>query len=106
MYISEKSNIRFLRVNSSYLKNNFVAGVERLAYRIQGETCGTQNLSMPSGLINMYANNEAHSVMSGVNLWPTDKGFTYDRREFVACRIRSLSLSSFLLECVLIKGFK
>lgn len=83
MYTSEKCIVQFSHESSSCLKNNFVAGVERLAYRIQGETCGTQNLTIPGGLLNTYANNEAHSVMSGVNLWPADKGFVYDRREFV-----------------------
>jgi hypothetical protein len=53
-----------------------VAGVERLAYRIQGNSCpGT---ILPSNISNDYANNEVHSAMSGVNIWPTDKGFDYD----------------------------
>ncbi|CAF1327808.1 unnamed protein product [Rotaria sordida] len=64
---------------SMRLRNNLVAGVERLAYRIPGESCGGQDIYIPPNIINEYSNNEAHSVMSGVNLWPSDKGFTYDR---------------------------
>jgi hypothetical protein len=61
-------------------QNNLVAGVERLAYRIQGNPCpGTQ---LPGNINNDYSNNEAHSAMSAVNLWPTDRGFVFDRREF------------------------
>ncbi len=53
-----------------------VAGVQRIAYRIQGNSCpGTV---LPSGIINNYDNNEAHSTMSGVTMWPTDQGFNYD----------------------------
>ncbi|CAF5083041.1 unnamed protein product, partial [Rotaria socialis] len=58
----------------------------RLAYRIQGNSCpGTV---LPSGINNDYDNNEAHSAMSGINLWFLDSGFQYDTR------------------CVLFKGFK
>ncbi|CAF1351069.1 unnamed protein product [Rotaria sordida] len=64
---------------SMRLRNNLVAGVERLAYRIPGESCGGQDIYIPPNIINEYSNNEAHSAMSGVNLWPSDKGFTYDR---------------------------
>jgi hypothetical protein len=54
-----------------------VAGVERLAYRIQGTSCpGT---ILPAGINNIYWNNEAHSAMSGVNLWFMDTGFVYDQ---------------------------
>jgi hypothetical protein len=54
-----------------------VAGVERLAYRIQGNSCpGTV---LPVGINNNYWNNEAHSAMSGVNIWPMDTGFVYDQ---------------------------
>jgi hypothetical protein len=60
----------------SVLKDNLVAGVERLAYRIQGDACpGTV---VPTGINNSYWNNEAHSAMSGVNIWPDDPGFEYD----------------------------
>lgn len=53
-----------------------VAGVERLAFRIQGNSCpGT---ILPSDINNDYFNNEIHSAMSGVNIWPKDKGFDYD----------------------------
>lgn len=53
-----------------------VAGVDRLAYRIQGNSCpGT---TLPAGVENDYDNNEAHSALSGFNIWPTDKGFDYD----------------------------
>ncbi|CAF4997129.1 unnamed protein product, partial [Rotaria socialis] len=56
------------------------------AYRIQGNSCpGTV---LPSGINNDYDNNEAHSAMSGINLWFFDSGFQYDTR------------------CVLFKGFK
>ncbi|CAF4012065.1 unnamed protein product [Rotaria sp. Silwood2] len=54
------------------LQNNLVAGVERLAYRIPGESCGGQAIYIPPNIINEYSNNEAHSAMSGVNLWPED----------------------------------
>jgi hypothetical protein len=53
-----------------------VAGVERIAYRIQGDAC--PNTVVPSGINNSYSNNEAHSAMAGVSIWPTDKGFDYD----------------------------
>ena len=56
-----------------------VAGVERLAYRIHGESCGGPDVFIPANITNEYSNNEAHSAMSGVNLWPTDRGFIYDR---------------------------
>jgi hypothetical protein len=56
-----------------------------LAYRIQGNSCpGTV---LPVGINNNYWNNEAHSAMSGVNIWPMDPGFLYDQ------------------ECILITGF-
>jgi hypothetical protein len=59
-----------------YIQNNLVAGVERLAYRIQGNSCpGTV---LPDNINNDYANNEVHSAMSGVNIWPTDVGFQFD----------------------------
>jgi hypothetical protein len=60
----------------SVLQDNLVAGVERLAYRIQGDACpGTV---VPAGINNSYSNNEVHSAMSGVNIWPADTGFPYD----------------------------
>jgi hypothetical protein len=53
-----------------------VSGAERIAFRIQGNACpGT---SVPSNISNDYDNNEAHSSMSGVNLWPMDPGFEFD----------------------------
>ncbi|CAM4838655.1 unnamed protein product, partial [Rotaria magnacalcarata] len=71
---------------SVIMRNNLVAGVERLAYRIQGNSCpGTV---LPAGINNDYSNNEAHSAMSGMSVWPIDKGFMYD------------------LECILISGFR
>ncbi|CAF3595884.1 unnamed protein product [Rotaria sordida] len=75
-------------VNSVRLLDNMVAGVERLAYRIHGESCGGSDIYVPPNITNEYWNNEAHSAMSGVNVLPVDKGFIYDRK------------------CVLIKGFK
>lgn len=56
-----------------------VVGAERTAYRVQGETCGGPDVFVPVNITNQYSNNEAHSVFSGVNLWPSDKGFMYDR---------------------------
>ncbi len=53
-----------------------VAGVQRVAYRIQGNSCpGTV---LPTGIVNDYNNNEAHSTMAGVVMWPTDIGFPSD----------------------------
>ncbi|CAF1678009.1 unnamed protein product, partial [Adineta ricciae] len=61
---------------SVVMTNNLVAGVERIAYRIQGDACpGT---AVPSNITNLYANNEAHSAMAGVAIWPVDPGFSYD----------------------------
>lgn len=56
-----------------------VAGAERAAYRIHGETCGGPDIYVPPNITNEYSNNEVHSAMSGVNFWPMDKGFIYDR---------------------------
>jgi len=56
-----------------------VVGVERLGYRIHGETCGGSDVYVPVNITNEYSNNEVHSAMSGVNMFPTDKGFIYDR---------------------------
>lgn len=56
-----------------------VVGVERLAYRIHGDTCGGPDIYVPPNITNEYSNNEAHSAMSGVNVFPSDKGFIYDR---------------------------
>ncbi len=53
-----------------------VAGVQRIAYRIQGNACPWTVL--PSGISNDYSNNEAHSTMTGVSMWPQDSGFAYD----------------------------
>ncbi|CAF3925163.1 unnamed protein product [Rotaria sp. Silwood2] len=61
---------------SVVMRDNMVAGVERLAYRIQCDACSGTNI--PSNISNDYWNNEAHSAMTGVNIWPTDKGFDYD----------------------------
>jgi len=53
-----------------------VSGAQRIAYRIQGNACpGTV---LPTGISNDYDNNEAHSTMAGVVMWPTDSGFIYD----------------------------
>ena len=50
--------------------------MDNLAYRIQGNSCpGTV---LPTDISNDYDNNEAHSAMSGINLWSTDTGFEYD----------------------------
>ncbi|CAF3592631.1 unnamed protein product [Rotaria sordida] len=71
---------------SVIMKDNLVSGAQRLCYRIQGNACpGTV---LPTGMSNDYDNNEAHSAMSGVNIWPMDLGFDYDT------------------SCVLFKGFK
>ncbi|CAF2963963.1 unnamed protein product [Rotaria sp. Silwood2] len=71
---------------SVIMRDNLVTGAQRLCYRIQGNACpGT---ILPNNISNDYDNNEAHSAMSGVNIWPTDAGFMYDTR------------------CVLFKGFK
>ncbi len=53
-----------------------VSGVDRLCYRIQGNACpGTV---LPTGLLNDYDNNEAHSCMAGISIWPVDTGFPND----------------------------
>ncbi|CAF0745209.1 unnamed protein product [Adineta steineri] len=71
---------------SVVMKDNLVSGAQRQAYRIQGNSCpGTV---LPNDTVNDYDNNEAHSSMAGVNMWPNDQGFNYDT------------------DCVLIKGFK
>lgn len=63
------------------IQDNLVAGVDRLAYRVQGNACpGTV---VPSGVDNDYDNNEAHSAASGFNIWPMDKGFEYDTGEYL-----------------------
>jgi hypothetical protein len=89
-------------------QNNLIAGVERLAYRIPGESCGGSDIYIPLNVMNEYSNNEAHSAMSGVSLWPTDKGFIYDRSRSSEFHSSShiVSFSLTILECVLIKGFK
>jgi hypothetical protein len=58
---------------------NLVAGAERVAYRIEGDRC--PGAIVPISIYNSYSNNEAYSVMSGVNIWPANRGFIYDRRE-------------------------
>lgn len=58
-----------------------MSGVERSAYRIQGEQC--PGITAPGGVTNDYSNNEAHSAMFGVSLWPLDKGFSYDRSKYL-----------------------
>ncbi|CAF0819146.1 unnamed protein product [Rotaria sp. Silwood1] len=71
---------------SVIMRDNLVSGAQRLCYRIQGNACpGTV---LPTNISNDYDNNEAHSAMSGINIWPTDTGFKYDT------------------SCVLFKGFK
>ncbi|CAF4853982.1 unnamed protein product, partial [Rotaria socialis] len=48
--------------DSVVMRDNLVSGAQRLAYRIQGNSCpGTV---LPSGINNDYDNNEAHSAMS------------------------------------------
>ncbi len=74
---------------SVHCQDNMVAGVERVAYRIQGDSCRGPGIYIPPNITNEYSNNEAHSAMSGVNLWPTDKGYTYDR-----CRCWQTSFNS------------
>lgn len=54
-----------------------MAGIERIAYRIQGNGCPLTNPVPWSN--NIYANNEAHSAMAGVSIWPSDRGFRADR---------------------------
>ncbi|CAF4773440.1 unnamed protein product [Rotaria sp. Silwood1] len=76
------------------ISNNLVAGVERLAYRIPGESCGGQDIYIPPNIINEYSNNEAHSAMSGVNLWPSDKGFIYDRILFERLAVTHVPVAS------------
>ncbi|CAF3664415.1 unnamed protein product [Rotaria sordida] len=71
---------------SVIMRDNLIAGVERLAYRIQGNSCS--GTILPDDISNDYSNNEVHSAMSGVSIWPKDKGFQYD------------------LNCILIYGFK
>ena len=104
-------NIYYFNFTSCFFplrQNNLVAGVERLAYRIPGQSCGGSDIYNPPNITNEYSNNEAHSAMSGVNLWPSDKGFIYDRSRcseshsspYIVC------FSLTILECVLIKGFK
>lgn len=61
---------------SVIMKDNLVSGAQRLAYRIQGNSCPTTVL--PNGIYNDYDNNEAHSTMAGVVMWPSDAGFQYD----------------------------
>ncbi|CAM2722167.1 unnamed protein product [Rotaria socialis] len=61
---------------SVVMRDNMVVGVERLAYRIQCDACSGTNVSI--NITNDYWNNEAHSAMTGVNIWPLDKGFDYD----------------------------
>nr|ACD54600.1 fibrocystin-like protein [Adineta vaga] len=63
---------------SVVMKNNLVAGVERVAYRIQGDACSST--LVPTYINNSYSNNEVHSAMVGVSIWPRDKGFFFDRR--------------------------
>lgn len=70
-----------------------VVGVERLAYRIHGDTCGGPDIYVPPNITNEYSNNEAHSVLSGVNIFPSDKGFIYDRS-------RNITSHFFLLLCL------
>ncbi|CAF1377186.1 unnamed protein product, partial [Adineta steineri] len=70
---------------SVVMTNNFVAGVERIGYRVQGDAC--PNTTVSSNITNHYANNEVHCAMAGVAIWPTDPGFGYDT------------------ECVLFSGF-
>ena len=70
---------RCVRLSFVISQDNLVAGVERLAYRVHGETCGGPTVYVPPNITNEYSNNEAHSAMAGVSIWPSDKGFIYDR---------------------------
>ena len=73
-----------------------VVGVERLAYRIHGETCGGPDIFVPPNITNEYSNNEAHSAMSGVSVFPADKGFIYDRSKYdKSCLICTTYVSGF-----------
>lgn len=56
-----------------------MSGAQRIAFRIQGNSCpGT---ALPNNIVNDYNNNEAHSSMVGVAMWPNDPGFAYDPGE-------------------------
>ncbi|CAF3294066.1 unnamed protein product [Rotaria sp. Silwood2] len=83
-------------VVSVRLLDNMVAGTERLAYRIQGETCGGPDVFVPLNITNVYSNNEAHSVMSGVNILPSDKGFMYDRILCIRLATTHIPLASYV----------
>ncbi|CAF4097851.1 unnamed protein product [Rotaria sp. Silwood2] len=88
---------------SVIMQNNLVSGVERSAYRIQGEAC--PSAYVPGYIQNGYSNNEAHSAMSGVSLWPLDKGFSYDRSILSEYHFNTTFFLFVCLECVIIKGF-
>ncbi|CAF1672894.1 unnamed protein product, partial [Adineta ricciae] len=68
------------------MTNNLVAGVERLAFRINGDVC--PGVVIPRQFTNVHSNNEVHSAMAGVSIWPDDRGSVFDR------------------QCILIKEFK
>lgn len=70
---------------SVIMKENLIAGVERIAYRIQGNSCSNKNL--PDEIVNDYENNEAHSAMAGVVLWPQDIGFQYDTSKTIELKL-------------------
>ncbi|CAF1656840.1 unnamed protein product, partial [Adineta ricciae] len=74
------------KTTSVVMTNNLVAGVERLAFRIKGDVC--PGVIIPSYINNTHSNNEVHSAMAGVSIWPNDRGSVFDR------------------QCLLIKGFK
>lgn len=81
-----------------------MAGVERLGYRINGAAC--PGAPWTFGISNSFSNNEVHSAMSGVNVWPMDRGFTFDRGGLdLHDRTQGNLYLIFLLDCVLINGF-
>ena len=86
-----------MKVIFDHLKHNLVAGVRRLAYRIQGNGCSDN--SSVAIFNNDYANNEAHSAMCGVGIFPNDRVSPYDRGLLEDCMIRVQSVSSFRM-CV------
>lgn len=76
-------------------KNNLVSGVDRVAFRIQGNGCPLTN-PVPSAN-NIYENNEVHSAMAGVSIWPSDKGFYADRGNEINFRILIMNSSILIM---------
>ena len=54
--------------------------MERLAFRIKGDVC--PGVTIPSYINNTHSNNEVHSAMAGVGIWPDDRGSVFDGREY------------------------